>query len=234
MRSVQNLVARGFTHYTTGTVVKEKFNAVAQKLKTQYQTEMTSQQRWRARKKGLATTHFLSFYFEWPGSIFILLATDGQGDIHEFEKLKDSSKKNNELKSPATSCLKCQGKAHLLHGRGKWRIRRLIFWRKRLKRAIRWKSKKFINQCVYSLSRLPKFHAIRQQGFQLIQYAKADWKRSYKNSEPCPFDSIFLGFYGRYQTAAKVNVDSLKVKKHQNNSLWLPSRTKSNSSGVFL
>ena len=61
MRSVQNLVARGFTHYTTGTVVKEKFNAVSQKLKTQYQTEMTSQQRWRARKK------------DWLQPIFFLL-----------------------------------------------------------------------------------------------------------------------------------------------------------------
>lgn len=219
MRSVQNLVARGFTHYTTGTVVKEKFNAVAQKLKTQYQTEMTSQQRWRARKKGLATTHFLSFILNDQEVFFILLATDGQGDIHEFEKLKDSSKKEQRIEITGYQLLKMPRKGAPASWTWKMTDQTFNFWRKRLKRAIRWKSKKFINQCVYSLSRLPKFHAIRQQGFQLIQYAKADWKRSYKSSEPCPFDSIFLGFYGRYQAAAKVSIDSLKVKKHQNNSL---------------
>ena len=212
MRSVQNLVSRGFTHYTTGIVAKEKYNAVSQKLKTQYQTEMTSQQRWRAKKKGLASTHLLSFVLNDDEIFFILLATNGQGDIHEFEKRRDVSKKEQRIEITGYQLLKMPMKGSPAQWTWKMTDQTFNFWRRRLKRAIRWKSKRFINQCVYSLSRLPKFHAVRQQGFQLIQYAKADWKRAYKNSEPCPFDSIFLGFYGRYQKASKINADSLKKK----------------------
>lgn len=210
MRSVQNLVARGFTHYTTGIVEKTKYNAVYEKLKTQYETEMTTQQRWRARKKGFAVTHLLAFVLNDEEIFFILLATAGQGDIHEFEKLKDVSKKQERIEITGYELLKMPRKG--AQPAWTWRMtdNTFNFWRKRLKRAIRWKSKRFINQCVYSLSRLPKFHAIRQQAYKLIQFAKADWKRTFKNSEPCPFDSIFLGFYGRYQTAKKIEASELK------------------------
>ncbi len=210
MRSVQNLVSRGFTHYTTGIVAKEKYNAVSQKLKTQYQTEMTSQQRWRAKKKGLASTHLLSFVLNDDEIFFILLATNGQGDIHGFEKLRDVSKKEQRIEITGYQLLKMPRKGSPAQWTWKMTDQTFNFWRKRLKRAIRWKSKRYINQSVYSLSRLPKFHAIRQQAYKLIQFAKADWKRSYKNSEPCPFDSIFLGFYGRYQTAKKIEASELK------------------------
>ena len=144
MRSVQNLVSRGFTHYTTGIVVKEKYNAVSEKLKTQYQTEMTTQQRWRARKRGFAITHLLAFVLNDEEIFFILLATAGDGDIHEFEKLKDVSKRHERIEITGYELLKMPRKG--APPAWTWRMtdNTFDFWRKRLKRAIRWKSKRFI------------------------------------------------------------------------------------------
>jgi hypothetical protein len=100
LRQIQKSATNEYFFYATGKVSAEKTVEFCKKIRASYETDRSKQQKWRAKKKGVANTNFFLFpdnqekeKFNW-----VIMATKGEGKVHENEKLSDLRLRKSRLR----------------------------------------------------------------------------------------------------------------------------------------
>lgn len=186
MQRIQQAATRGYFYYVSGEIRANKVIGVANKFAEKYKTDINENQRSYRKRKGNANA-LLFLYPKKDSSNFYywLLATDGNGEIHEQEKLIKIFDKSQRLSwdnDYELVTLPKKGSKHTVT----WRMTRLCYqsWNDRIRKAIRQKySNDLSNQAIWSLSRVPGFSGIRDQVKKLYKLFNAEWKRTRAKNE---------------------------------------------------
>lgn len=204
MRQLLNLSSRGYFYWTSGLISPKKVTALSYKFIDRYQINATSQQRYRAKLKEKSSTHLILWQEDEMTVHWWLLATEGEGLIHDLEQLYDIRKRNQRLSCTGYEIISSLKEAG--HQRWTWRMTQQTEkeWHDRFKRAIRYKQYTALEQAIYSIKRIPAFAGVRQQAFAVIQRSKQEWVRV--QSEPWPYEDFKLGWVGRFKKF-KVNLN---------------------------
>lgn len=201
MRKLQNLVSRGHARWTGGQIEPRKLPALCLKFADRYGVERTAQQRWRAKAQGEASAHLVL----WPGEPYQsqrrvhwwLVVSPGGGLVVELEQLQDAGRQRIELTGYELVQMPRQGRP----AAWTWRMTAANYaaWQERLRTVIRHHDEPGIRQSLHSLRRTPPFAESRRQAFELGRLAQAEWQR--RRRGPCPYDGLFVGWFGRFQVA---------------------------------
>ncbi|MBB3105426.1 hypothetical protein [Azomonas macrocytogenes] len=204
MRKLQLLVARGHSRWTAGQVEPRKLQALTLKFSDRYGTEKTAQQRWRSKAKGEASSH-LVLWQEQPSDLVAapvhwwLVVTPGVGLVSDLEQLQDARRQRLSLTGYELAQMPRKGRL----ASWTWRMtaENYAVWEERLRTIIRHNDELGISQSLHSLRRTPPFAESRRQAFDLGRLAQAEWKRTKRGL--CPYDGLYVGWFGRFQAAAK-------------------------------
>jgi len=215
------LVSRGgYCYWTSGSVPLKKWQAFELKMIDRYQTDRNEQQRYRARKKGLANTQLLAYprLIEKEIVIDFWLIVDSKCPdclVWQMERLK-----------PIETDRVTVGEDYELvqtPRKGKppqwtWRMTesRYQHWRKDIQEAIRKRKNMRLRQLHHELVRVPGFHEIRRQAFALQSFLRSEWMRSRGRQEEMP-QRAFVGFVGRKKALALLSFDDInRIAKRLN------------------
>jgi hypothetical protein len=214
MEYILLLVSRGgYRYWTSGVVPLKKWQAFELKMIDRYQIDRDEQQRYRARKKGLANTQLLAY----PRLIeketvmidFWLIVDTHSPDclVWQLEKLTDIEKTRITIgldyelvQTPR------KGKPP----QWTWRMieSRYQEWRKDIQEAIRKRKNMRLRQLHHELIRVPGFHEIRRQAFALQSFLRSEWIRSRGRNEEVPARA-FVSFVGRKKALALLSFDEV-------------------------
>ena len=199
MKALQSAVARrGYTRYVSGIVPKNKLHSMLFRMEERYKISATSQQRWYAKKKGDANSRII-LLDDKDQVLFWLLFSEGEGVVTQLEKLQDVTAKNQRLELTNYELIRVT-RAGKSSPSWTWRLKKEAYQdlEKQIKNACRHKSKQRIEQCFYTLERMPVFSEMRQQCFALFKLLKAEYQRSFRKEYE---KKLFKNFYGRFQKA---------------------------------
>lgn len=202
MRQIISLVGKGYYYYTKGVVTKEKLLDFLNKMHTNYGVYRTSQQRWRAKAKGDSSTKIICWTKEEKNEVFwMLLATDGGGNIKNKENLTDVRDKKNRLTVTGYELVQLPrpGKEPCWTFRMTQETKQMFY--DDIYKAITRRQEKKIRQLVYSLLKAPGFRGVRNDVYAIKDYGDSIWVRVRNKNEPSPFKTFFKGFLGRYKVA---------------------------------
>lgn len=207
MRELTLLVSHGYTHWCSGSTPPKKAQALAIKFGDRYAVEATSQQRYRRKAKELANARLLMCLDETGEQVlWWLVATAGEGLIHQLETLADATEKKTRLEITGYELVKTPRSGR--SAQWTWRMTKdtELAWKERIKTAIRGKhqSDDLIQQALYSLRRVPGFAESRRQAFALVRFAQAEWKR-HRHSE-WPYPDIFVGWVGQFKKPTMIEL----------------------------
>jgi hypothetical protein len=209
MRQLLNLVSRGYSRYTRGTVAPKKLEALTLKFEDRYRIEKTSQQRFRSRIKDEANC-FLIAWLESPEVVhWWLVVTAGTGLIEDLETLQDAAHKKTRIELTGYELVKTPREG--TRAQWSWRMTTECYgaWETRLKTAVRQYSDDALRQALFSLKRVPAFAESRKQAFALAKLAQAEWARS--KSTAWPYGAIYLGWFGQFKKAEKVEARTIST-----------------------
>lgn len=208
MRQLQLLVARGHTRWTGGQIHPSKLMALCLKFEDRYGINRTSQQRWRAKAQGEASSHLVLWQAEPDQINWWLLVTPGEGLVNDLEQLQEVRRTRIQLTGYELLQMPRTGRL----AAWTWRMTpdTLKTWLGRLQAVIRHHDLLGLEQALYSLKRVPGFAQSRRQAFQLVQYAQNEWKRSQRTEWPYP--GIFIGWVGRFKQARQIPVSAPKTR----------------------
>ena len=220
MRRLLHLVSHGYDHWISGEIPPAKVEGLAFKFLDRYHTGRTEIQRFRAKQKGEANTQLVMWQDQTDKKSPVhwwLLATKGNGLVHELEKLatvsasrptltgyelvmtnrkrRDKDKPDKKLKPGWT-----------------WRMTAETFeaWKERLKTAVRHNSDNQIRQALHSLGGVPGFRECRVQAYLLVRILKNDWKRTQQGEFPYP--DPFIKFCGKHRKAKTITTQEASEK----------------------
>lgn len=223
MRELVRLVSHGYHHWTAGEVEPRKVEALRLKFADRYATEATAQQRYRRKLKGEANAHLVMWPDESGRLSWWLIATDGEGLAHQLEPLADCREKRSRIELTGYQLIKVpkklskkerelekQGKPVKKSAHWTWRMSKENedAWKERLRVAVRRGNDDLIRQALHSLKRVPGFSEARKQAFALETFAKAEWQRAQRKE--WPYESIYVGWFGRYQKPMLIEPEKLK------------------------
>lgn len=192
---------RGYHWHTSGIISRDKLQDLERKFAEKYGTDLNKNQRAYRRKKGMAISRL--FFLEQSheeGILWWLLATDGEGAIHQEEKLRDARDRRGRIRMGGDYELVRVTKPGRSGVRGvaTWRMtkEREKKWRARIVSACNRMTDKDIKEIMHSLYRTPGFSGIRKQVGSLVALAKRKWRRRHgKGRVPGARES--LGFVQR-------------------------------------
>jgi hypothetical protein len=218
MKRILHLVSHGYQYFTAGEVPTKKIESVFYKFQDRYQTDRSSQQRWRSKQKNISNCELV--LLAGDPCQFWLLATKGEGLVFDLEQMKDTTSKRSRIEISGYELVKTPRANR--PAAWTWRMTEDTFqgWRERIKTAVRHKNTDLMAQSVYSLKRVPGFNQSRAQAYALHKLMLAEWKR-HGSGEP-PFDQkIFVSFVGKHQTAEQIEVKKLlsQVKNSRSKAL---------------
>lgn len=197
MRKLLQSVSHGYHYWTAGTVQPTKALALIHKFDDRYETQASAQQRYRNKRRGASNAE-LSMWPEPDGLVYWwLTVTEGDGLVHDLERLRDARNKRNRITLTGYELVKTPRKDR--RPQWSWRITKKNYenWQYRLQTAIRRNSDSEIRQALHSLCRVPGFHESRRQAFRLASYARAEWNRAQRG--PWPFGAVFIGWIGPFK-----------------------------------
>jgi hypothetical protein len=101
-RFVLMMVAKGYQYYLSGVATaKEELDNRHRQYREFYHCDLSPAEKIRRKKKGLANTHFVTCPLPPDeldgGYLWILLATDGVGEVRENKKLRDGWDKGQRM-----------------------------------------------------------------------------------------------------------------------------------------
>jgi len=209
MKKIQHLVSHGYLHYTTGVVPFKKAFPLSLKFTDRYEINRTSQQRWRAKAKQKSNADLVLLVAR-NEIVFWLLATEGEGLIHELENLKDVRIKRERIEYTGYELVKVPKKES--KPAWTWRMTSENFeaWQERIKTAVVRFNDDLVRQALHSLKATPKFSGSRQQVFKLEAFAKTQYKRTQKGT--WPYQQLVLGFHGRFKKGKTMPILELSKK----------------------
>lgn len=203
MQAIVKQVSRGYLFWTSGTVSVSKYETLRLKMSDRYGIERTAQQRWRGKQKGLANACLIAFPTP-SGLEWFLLASEGEGLVHDLETLKNAQKAKERLSVTGYELVKKPNK----NDKARWTYQMtketLEFWRCRFRTAIQHRNDSDLRQAMYSLRRVPVFRGVRLEAFGIEKAAIGDWQR-FRSGE-WPFPAIALGFKGKFRQAEKMEL----------------------------
>jgi len=189
MQRIQNLVVKGYTRYTSGTVEYSKALNLVKKFQEKYHIDLNENQRVYRKKKGLSNSKLI-MYPKARSNEFLwwVLVTEGQGSVETLETLKGVTDKRTRLQwFDDYEMVKI-----LREGREKpnitWRMTKQCYnsWHTRIRHAVRSNSEMNIKQTTWSLHRVPGFSELRVQVKQLRALTIREWQRVNANDGTLP------------------------------------------------
>lgn len=207
MTELQLLVSRGYYRYCTGIIPQKSAQALTLRFSDRYQINATTMQRYRAKKKGIANAALVLLQEKGSDNVFWwLLATEGEGLVHQLEKLQDASDKRQRVTMPQSDYELVKVPRKELKPAWTWRMTPETeeAWGARFKNAIQHNNDLELRQALESLRRVPGFREARKQAFAIESNAVGQWARLRHGEWPYP--RIFVGFKGRFKTAEKKEV----------------------------
>lgn len=214
LRAIQQSAGNGYFHYATGTVKPDKLIGFLKKMSGKYEVNLSPQQAWRAGKKGKARTKLFLFApdenFRW-----VLMATDGEGIVHQDETLKDLRLKKYRLQVLGYELIR-QQKKDGKHGYT-WRIEREkeSYLQDELTRAIRNKNDLEIRSQIERLNRLSSFAGVRKQRKRLQSVINTDFRRVFGKNIENPYKIKNL-FFTRLKIASVKNLNQFLSEMAKN------------------
>jgi len=212
MRQMIRLISHGYQYWVSGSVPASKVEAMILKFDDRYSVKATSQQRYRRKKRGEANAQLLicpvpdSTELQWW-----LLATDGEGLIHQMENLCDGTKKRSRIVITGYELLKTPREGNKPAWTWKMTTKNYEAWKTRLSDVVRHRRYEALSQAIFSLRRVPGFSESRRQAFALERFAIAEWKRT--QSGDWPHERIYIGWLGQYKTAQTLDVREMKTRQ---------------------
>lgn len=182
MQRVLDAVSHGYHWHTSGTVPLDKAQRLADKFAEHYAIHRNENQRAYAKRKRECNTRL--FLYAPPQAkvlAWFLLATDGDGRIHEEERLRHAQDARGRIRLDDDYELIRRTRKSDKGGGTVWSWRMTKDcerrWRERIISACRQSHALAITQAIGSLYRVPGFSGIREQTGALIALARAEWRR---------------------------------------------------------
>jgi len=199
-RELLNQVSRGYSRYTSGGLSPRKTLAFVLKMHDRYGVCSTSQQRWRATKKGEAPARLVLLEEHQQIHWWLLVREEGEGLVTQLETLSDAKTKAGRVIYSGYELVR-ETKKGADKPRWTWRMQDVTVaqWRDKIRKSARSQRDDGVRQIMHSLRRVPTFSGVRSQAYSLAAFTKAEWKRARRGNFPVP--DIALGWQGRYKQA---------------------------------
>lgn len=188
MQRLLDSVVRGSCWYVSGSIPLDRAPRFAAKLAGRYGVDRNKNQRAYARRQGAANARLLLLRrSESTDLLWWLIATSGEGAVHEQETLLDAREKRSRLRLDDDYELVRTTRPRK-HGGGTvwtWRMTRSSVerWRVRLIQACRRGDDRDLRVALASLRRTPGFSGVRRQVGQLVTLARGEWRRRHAQTE---------------------------------------------------
>lgn len=187
LQAIQKAAFNGYVHYTTGRVSVEKFPAFVKKINEQYQPNLTSQQNYRRKLKGLARAKFYCYPDEQDPSglmiFFVIMITKGQHPAFELEQLQDLRLKKSRLIYSDYELIQKPSRDKQLHFTFKLTTEAYSYYLEKLRHAVRSKRQSAIALAIKHISNLSGFSGVRQQKKRLNRHYQGELKRSFNQEQ---------------------------------------------------
>lgn len=196
LRILLETVERGSRHWTGGTVHVDKALQLADKFALLYGADARPAQRSAARSRYRAASQV----FFWPDSpstlCWWLLASDGDGVVHEREKLRNAWAAGERLPFGTEMRLVRRQRPREQGGSKRWTWVLSPEAYERHLEAIKTLSRSHgpdsrvgerLDRLVHALRALPGFAGIREQKVALQQAGREAWCRTHRVDEPFPW-----------------------------------------------
>lgn len=215
MQELLTRVSRGYEWHLSGEIDAKKVPALIEKFAQKYHIFADKNQRHYRKCKGRANAILFLYPQKYTtGFFWWLLATDGDGAVHEQEALKQvcqhpitwgSEYEIKHLSSPDKKT------------RWTWRMTKAQYhaWHERIRLSIRSRTTEAaIQAAIWVLFRAPGFRGIREQVKQLRYQIIKEWQRTRKDRDELPSLPDFIG-YRRYKEDEKIPVSVLLKRIQQ-------------------
>lgn len=207
MRQLIKLVSKGYFYYVEGNIQINKIAPFFMKMHEKYGVFNTNQQRYRKKLKGICSTKLLSWVNESKDTLFwVLVCTEGEGDVKKSEDLKDFRNKKTRFKMTGYEMVQLSRVG--LPPSWTWRMYETDKYslQARIRDVIIRKNNRQMNKLIQSLVKAPGFRGVRSDVYELKKFAVSEWKRIRKDNTECPFSSIFKGYLGKYKAGERYPV----------------------------
>lgn len=226
MFRIQHAVARGYRWYVSGKVRAKRVRQLAEKFSELYRVDATEGQRRYAKQKGQAN----AFLFLYPRKgtdefLWWLLVTDGEGEVHQREKLQLATVGRTRLRWDDDYELVCLSRKGYRKQPVTWRMTRETYeaWQARIRQAVRTPgTNQLVRQAIWSLYRAPGFGEVRRQVKDLSAMLEAEWRRARRDADSMPPIPHNIG-YVRARATETVPLDYL-VRRMQRGLRPFPRR----------
>lgn len=213
MRAVLRYTSQhGYRHYTAGTCPAEKFPNLIKKFNENYGILMTSQQKYRAKKKNRAISVLIAWkagsQVEW-----ILMASAGEGLVYEKEELLDLTIRTQRLEITGYELVQLSRRGAEPSWTYRMTYRTKHTYLEQVKTAVRRQKQHEIDKLIHSIKGIPAFRGVRKDAYAIINRGVGEWVRIMPKDAVNPFKSIWVGWIGRYLPAETIKPTKLTAKK---------------------
>ena len=186
MQRLLDAVSRGYIWHTAGVAPLNKAQRLADRFAERYEVHHNANQRAYARRQGRASARL--FLLAQPDADELhwwLVATTGDGLVHECERLKDANDKRQRLRIADDYELTRRTRLSNKGGGTVWSWRmtgaNYTAWRERIIAACRRPHPLEIRRAIASLYRTPGYSGVRVQVGKLMTLARSEWRRRHGN-----------------------------------------------------
>lgn len=182
MQRVLDAVSHGYHWHTSGTVPLDKAQRLAEKFGERYEIDRNQNQRAYAKRKGQSNARFFLYASPKATSLtWFLLVTDGDGCIHQEERLRHAQDARGRIRLDEDYELIRRTRKSDKGGGTVWSWRMTKDcerrWRERIILACRQSHTLAVTQTIGSLYRVPGFSGIREQTGALVALTRSEWRR---------------------------------------------------------
>ena len=202
-------LARLYKFHVSGSVPIDRAGSLALKFRDLYLTNLSPDQRYRRKKRGLGNAHLILWQPDdsAPVLVWILMVSPGDHSAHKLEPLlRDLNDRRSRLRIGLDYELVRHNRPGTARPSYSWQIcdERLDRWRSEFRDAIRRAAFREIAQLWHSLHRIPGFARARAQAKDVARFAIAEWQRS--RSGAFPARATRLGYIRRvHQTGVPLS-----------------------------
>ena len=184
MQRMLDFARFGYTKYVTGFVPVEKSAKFVNKFNRYYRIGADKNERHRARLRGEGNAYLLLYADPSKERLmFILMVSQGDHPAHQLEQLKDLHDPHSRLTITGYELVR-----QTRTGSDKpvltWRMTKSNYenWREHIRKVVRSKGEKPVNEMLNTLLCSPGFSGVRTQVKKLAQLFRSEWKRA--NRQP--------------------------------------------------
>lgn len=226
MQRAQDLVSHGYHWWATGEVEAARALAFASKMDDLYLVGLDRNRRARRASRAEANSQLVMYPIASSTSLrWVLLSTDGDGEIHRREKLhRTDCKERLEWRGYELVRLTFKSRSK---PSWTWRMTadEVDAWKSRFVRAAKTENIVLMQQAVWSLYRAPGFAGVRQQVGHLMKFARTAWKSAGRRAAfPSPPPKLF---YLRKRSKEQQSLSALVRRVARGGASWFGTAKRS-------